>query len=286
MVKTHNSLPYLAILMGCILLYIVKMPASFAMSDTPESQQKNWVPEVAEARQDIQLSKSVIEDVKSKEPFINIQQKKIWDITDEDESEEDFDEDNETDSLWLTDLIGVLAMVMEAALWIIPILLVLYIYRYREYCVNLLKGKGFKREQDIIPETLFGLDIRAQSLPDNIEQEASSLWQQKKYREAVSLLYRGSLASLFKQYQFELSPGATEQDCIRQIELSHQSEVATESQHEQVHETRSLQRIAHFKRLTNVWIEVAYAHRVPAESAFVSVCNGWNQQFQLAEEKQ
>lgn len=274
----------LAMLSGFISICPAMMSAAFAMSDEPVSEETDWVPEVAEARLDIQASRSVIEDVKSKEPFINVQQKKIWDISDEDESEEDFDD--ETDSLWLTDLIGVLAMVVEAALWVIPVLLILYIYRYREYCLNLLQGKGFKRDQDIIPETLFGLDIREKSLPDNIEQEASLLWQHKKHRDAVSLLYRGSLASLFKQYKFELSPGATEQDCIRQIELSQQNETVGESQQAQDQETRSLQRIAHFKRLTNVWIETAYAHRVPAESAFLSVCNGWNQQFQNAEEKQ
>jgi len=262
------------------------MPVAFAMSDEPVSEETNWVPEVAEARQDIQASKSVIEDVKSKEPFINVQQKKIWDISDKDEDESEEDFDDETDSLWLTDLIGVIAMVVEAALWVIPVLLILYIYRYREYCVNLLQGKGFKRDQDVIPETLFGLDIREKSLPDNIEQEANLLWQQKKHRDAVSLLYRGSLASLFKQYKFELSPGATEQDCIRQIELSHHDEAVTEPQQAQDQTSRNLQRIAHFKRLTNVWVEIAYAHRVPADSAFVSVCTGWNQQFQSAEEKQ
>lgn len=263
------------------VFFLLSSSISMAESNAEKMQEKNWVPEVSESRQDINISKSVIEDIKSKEPFINIQQKKIWDFDDE----EEIDDLSDTDYLWLTDLFGLIAMVVEAALWVIPVLLVLYIYRYREYCMNLLQGKGFKRQQSDIPETLFGLDIRQQSLPDNIEQVAKELWQQKKFRDAVSLLYRGSLSSLFKQYKFELSPGATEQDCIRQIEIIDKvkSDIVSSNpdsiKNNSSEAVNGLQRIEHFKRLSRVWIEIAYAHRLPSESIFMSVCNGWNQQF-------
>lgn len=255
-----------------LLLFWFNISLSMAMSDTPDTEEKNWVPEVADARQDIQSSKAVIEEVKSKEPFVNIQQKRIWDFSDDEEPEV-----TDVDYLWLSDLFGFLAIIIEAALWVLPVLLLLYLYRYREYCLNLLQGRGFKRDQHEIPETLFGLDMRQKSLPDNIEDVARALWQDKNYREAVSLLYRGSLVSLFKQYKFELSPGATEQDCIRQIELSEKNKSHT--QNAVVDYQYSQSRIERFKHLTGLWIEIAYAHRQPEESVFALVCNGWNQLF-------
>lgn len=244
-----------------------------------KAKETNWRPEVAESRQDVQTSKSVIEDVKSKEPFINIQQERLWDFSqDDEEADTDFD----PDLMWLGDLINFLAVVVEAAFWIIPLLVLLYLYRYRDVCLSLVQGKGFKRTQTEIPETLFGLDMRQNSLPDNIENEALKLWQEKKYREAVSLLYRGSLVSLFEQYRFELAPGATEQDCVRQIDLSVKNQQDSNTSEELAIDStgvNSQQRINHFKRLTAIWIEIAYAHRMPTEERFKTVCDGWNENF-------
>lgn len=247
-----------------------------------QAKKNNWRPEVAESRQDVQTSKSVIEEVKSKEPFINIQQERQWDFSQEDD--EETDSDFNPDLLWLGGLINFLAVIVEAAFWIIPLLVLLYLYRYRDVCMNLVQGKGFKRTQTEIPDTLFGLDMRQKSLPDNIEKESMLLWQDKKYREAVSLLYRGSLVSLFEQYRFELAPGATEQDCVRQIDLSekNQQNINTHANKDLPADSKGVntqQRISHFKRLTNIWIEIAYAHRMPTEERFQAVCDGWNENF-------
>ena len=243
-----------------------------------QAKKNNWRPEVAESRQDVQISKSVIEDIKSKEPFVNVQQERQWDFSQDDD--EETDSDLNPDLLWLGELINFLAVIIEAAFWIIPLLVLLYLYRYRDVCINLVKGKGFKRTQTEIPDTLFGLDMRQKSLPDNIEKEAMQLWQDKKYREAVSLLYRGSLVSLFEQYRFELAPGATEQDCVRQIDVSEKNQQKTNKDlPADSNAVNTQQRINHFKRLTNIWIDIAYAHRMPTEDRFRTVCDGWNESF-------
>lgn len=239
------------------------------MSSADDKNHKNGRPEIADSRQDIQKSKSVITDIMSKAPFVNIKQEKIWNFEDENKEEElDINPDLE----WLGVIIRFLSMIIEAALWLIPVVIIFYLYTYREYWLNLVQGNGFKKDQPDIPDTLFGLDIRQETMPDDIENSAIELWQHKEFRQAVSLLYRASLAALFRQYKFELPAGATEQDCIRQIELSKKIQtdeipVITDP------------RITRFKDLTQIWINIAYAHRLPDDVNFNQICNGWNQCF-------
>ena len=116
-------------------------------------------PDVSEHRQDIEDSKMVISDIISNEPFVLIKEEKIWNF----EKEEKEDPEINPDIAWLTDLVGFITMLIEAALWILPLILLFYLYRYREYWLNLVQGKAFIKENVDIPDTLFGLDIRQQS---------------------------------------------------------------------------------------------------------------------------
>ncbi len=227
-------------------------------------------PEIADTRQDIQISRSVIKDIKSDKPFVNIEQERVWDF------QKDKTESADPDLQWLTELINFVSMLIEAVLWFIPVVIIFYLYRYREYWLNLMQGSRVKQSRPELPEALFGLDIRQQSLPDDIENTALELWQQKQFREAVSLLYRGSLLALFKQYQFELPAGATEQDCIYQIELNAKKQSADSAYNESVFTDLSITR---FKELTRLWISIAYAHQIPDETDFRNMCNDWNRYF-------
>ena len=97
----------------------------------------------------------------------------------------------------------------------------------------------------------------------------------------------GSLVSLFEQYRFELAPGATEQDCVRQVDLSEKNSQKNNKPHTNAKGhiatdskiVNTQQRIKQFKLLTTLWIEIAYAHRMPAEDRFKAVCDGWNESF-------
>ena len=238
-------------------------------------------PELSAERKGIEESKSIIKGIISSEPFVDIQEEKIWNF------EEDIKEENidvNPDIGWLSDAVRFFSMIIEAALWLVPILIVFYLYRYREYWFNLVQANGLQKDQPDIPETLFGLDIRKESLPDDIENAAQKLWQQSKHREAVSLLYRGALSSLFKQYRFELSPGATEQDCIRQLQLNSRagSDVTIDIPIDiPIDVTDVEERIKRFTRLTDVWVSIAYAHRFPEELVFSQICDDWNHYFSI-----
>ncbi len=252
------------------LLVYLYQPMAFAMSSIEEPDKIKWRPEIAEQRKPVEGSKPVIEEIKSKEPFINMQEEKIWSF------EEDKEDDKSIDSLgdfgWLDGFVKFLAMLIEAVLWVIPLVIIYYLYRYREVWMNLVQGKGFRTDKADIADTLFGLDVTRESLPDDIQFEAANLWHQGQHREAICLLYRGALAALLRVYAFNLPPGATEEDCLRQVE-QHQYAARNEAQPDVP------DRAGHFRRLTGLWINVAYAHRLPVEPDFLAICNSWNQTY-------
>ena len=255
---------------------LLQLTSVFAMTNTGLLDEENWRPVVKNERSDIQESKYIIKEIKSREPFIDIQEEKIWSFEGENKDLDSSDSDNDTS--WLSTLITFIAMLVEAFLWFLPIVIAFYLYRYREYWLDLIQNGRLKNKDQPLPETLFGLDIRQKSLPDDVEQVATQLWQKHKYREAVSLLYRGSLVALFKQYKFELPVGATEQDCIRQIEKS----ALQTGKNDHINQSQIVDandRIAHFKQLTQIWIKIAYAHQMPDDSVFKNICDDWNKKF-------
>ncbi|MCW8933541.1 MAG: hypothetical protein OQK98_02345 [Gammaproteobacteria bacterium] len=258
------------LLLVFMVSFILSTNAAFS-DDVIDQDVIDKRPDVSDNRKDIEESKAVIEEIMSNKPFVFIIEEKVWNF----EKTQEEPEIN-PDMAWLTGLVSFITMLIEALLWFVPVIVIFYLYRYREYWLNLIQGKKYKKDKTEIPETLFGLDIRQQSLPDDIENEAHLLWLKSQHREAVSLLYRGALASLFKQYRFDLAAGATEQDCIRQLEAGSPIINASNSETSQsVINKRTIQ----FKKLTDIWVSVAYAHRLPDDHLFEEVCNNWNQFF-------
>jgi hypothetical protein len=112
------------------------------------------------------------------------------------------------------------------------------------------------------PETLFGLDIRAESLPDDPATEARSLWERGERAAALSLLYRASLSRLAREEGFALGPAATEGDCVKLVERRFAADLA-----------------AFFRRLTRAWQSTAYAHRPPDDAGADALLGEWNTHF-------
>ena len=100
------------------------------------------------------------------------------------------------------------------------------------------------------PPTLFGLDVRPESLPADVAGAALQLAAKGDLAGALSLLYRGSLVTLMHRDQIELASGDTESDCLTKT-------------HQRVAEPAH----AYLVRLLLAWQGAAYAHRTvpPAE---------------------
>ena len=140
--------------------------------------------------------------------------------------------------------------------------MVFLLIRLNQYRLTQLRKAG-KTPPPKTPGTLFGLDIRKESLPDNILDAAQQLWQQSQFREAYSLLYRGALAHIAHEKQVPLHESFTEEECVAQF-----------------HEYDDSLQPLFFAQLTQQWQMVAYGHQVPDSSLFETTCDGWHFHFQ------
>lgn len=111
------------------------------------------------------------------------------------------------------------------------------------------------------PETLFGLDLRAETLPDDIPGTAESMWRSGDPAGALGLLYRGSLARLTDE-GVSLAESFTEDDCLRAAGAALEPE-----------------RHDYFAGLTRVWQLAAYGQRFPAASDGERWWSGWSRNF-------
>jgi hypothetical protein len=112
------------------------------------------------------------------------------------------------------------------------------------------------------PDFLFGMDVRPESLPDDVAATAEALARDSRTREALSLLYRASLVR-FMDAGVEFRQGDTEGDCMRRVEAA-----------------EAPARKAYFHRLVNAWQALAYAHHAVEVDAVVTLARAWRGQFE------
>jgi hypothetical protein len=119
-------------------------------------------------------------------------------------------------------------------------------------------------ERHAPPQTLFGLDVRPESLPADLANVAARLAAQDP-RSALSLLYRGALATLMHRDGLAIGNGDTEGDCLRRVHTTHRAELA-----------------AYFARLVGAWSQTAYAGRAPDAASVAGLCTDWSRHFAAA----
>ena len=123
-------------------------------------------------------------------------------------------------------------------------------------------GETGKNSADEIPEILFGLDLREESLPEDVSAQALQLYRDSDYRAALALLYRATLAYLVRHYEFNLDKGATEGDCLELVVKKLQLESKDE--------------VNYFVELTRAWQFTAYAHRIIPAGQMEQLCLNWS----------
>jgi hypothetical protein len=117
------------------------------------------------------------------------------------------------------------------------------------------------------PDFLFGLDVRPESLPDDVAAAARAALAAGNVECALSLLYRGALVALLHRERVEFRPGDTEDDCEHRIAGHVAPPTAT-----------------YFGRLLAAWRVTAYAHRPPAQDELAALCDAWPGHFALVQE--
>lgn len=171
---------------------------------------------------------------------------------DKDESEWNFD--------FLSGLGRVIARIAQVLGWLIVagivILLVRAALRYAGW------GGAQRVEKYEPPAALFGLDLRPQSLPEDVAAAAAALARAGQLREALSLLYRGALSALVHFKKVELAEGDTEHDCLAAAQPV----------------LRNDGRL-YFGELVDAWCKTAYARRLPQPDQIEKLCGEWDRHF-------
>ncbi|MEM9597048.1 MAG: DUF4129 domain-containing protein [Acidobacteriota bacterium] len=160
---------------------------------------------------------------------------------------------------WVTALIGGLAAIGEVLVWIVGLglLAVVALAAFR----LMGRGDGDRGKDTGAPAQILGLDLRPESLPDDVPAASRELWLAGRHVEALSLLYRGALARLAAS-GVELRESFTEDDCLR----------ATRT-------VSPRERAEVFERLTRAWQRAAYAHRLPDDDGAQQLWTAWPDAF-------
>lgn len=157
-----------------------------------------------------------------------------------------------------------IAQGLEVLLWGILIgALIMLAWRYRDWARTFVSRRGPRKPKVVkpIPTQLFGLELGAETLPDDVAAAAEHLWSTQP-REALGLLYRGLLSRLLHDFKLPLKSADTEGQVL-----------------ERVHLLQHAQLLAFSDELTRHWQNLAYGHRLPPLSAQQKLCSDWRNLF-------
>ncbi|MFC5051974.1 hypothetical protein ACFPK9_15330 [Rubritalea spongiae] len=143
---------------------------------------------------------------------------------------------------------AVLAAIVAGLVWLI--------YSNRHVFTG-TKVSGLSKAEPKV-SSVMGMDITPESLPDDIVAAARKAWDERKYQEAMSLLYRGAISAIVLQDDVEISDGDTELDCLRSV-------------HSQISDERG----EYFDRLTHCWMRLAYGSAVPSNEDASWLMRAW-----------
>lgn len=219
----------------------------------------------ASAAESARDTRSVIREVLADPDFQEFREKRVW------RSRTESAPKSETASRpFLMDILmsiaEALSQLSRFAAYLLIGIAVIFIVLYLGRAVRTWSAAGSRPEVDrpVPPHTLFGLDVRPESLPDDLAELAARTAAQDP-RMALSLLYRGALATLMHRDRLDIESGDTEGDCLRRVRTTNRNDLA-----------------AYFARLVGAWSDVAYAGRSPEPANIVALCTEWPHHFGAA----
>lgn len=204
----------------------------------------------------------VITEVLASEDFGKKETVTRWRLRDPDPGEDEGSESNPDMIPPLAKLGNVVAKAIEIVFWIgtagLIAVALLYIAKNSGPIQDLIKQ--LRRRKIDVPIVIGSLALKPDELPSDIEAHARQAWVASQHREALSLLYRGSILRLLA-LGVRLPNSATEGDV-----LVHAQDVLQAASYEAL------------KGITETWQVLAYGHRVPASETFEQLC----QQYRMA----
>ena len=114
---------------------------------------------------------------------------------------------------WLSSFARFLSDTSRFLLWGVVAVLVAILAVSARHLINV---RAFERRAKAAAAVshVRDLDVRPESLPDDVGAAAWALWQAGRVPEAMSLLYRGALSRLIHKYRVPITSSATEGECL------------------------------------------------------------------------
>ena len=150
--------------------------------------------------------------------------------------------------------------VLEILIWLALAAFVIWLINKYSHWLNWvnLPTRTNKDKSRSIPNKILGMEMSQESLPDDVLAVFASLINNKKYRDALSLLYRASLSAIVHRGDIEIPASATEQECCKIVASKRDKNEST-----------------FFRSLTHAWIMLAYAEHEPSEETLAGLQQGW-----------
>jgi len=178
---------------------------------------------------------------------------KTLQLRDRDKKPEDKKKDSDGFG-WLKDFVAKVSEAARLLVWALGALALAWlVIRIRRW-VQVRAGGGRHRMAPL-PSHIGSLDIRPESLPDDVGSAVASLWQRGQRRPALSLLYRGALSRLVHLHAVPIRNASTEGECVALSE----GRLAPPSRD-------------FFARLVAAWQLAAYGGRLPPTAGVLALC--------------
>jgi uncharacterized protein DUF4129 len=157
---------------------------------------------------------------------------------------------------WLTRLFDLFAQSSSLLLWILGALCAAIA---AVYAIRMLRQRApVAAAQEPGVTTVQGLDIRPESLPENIGAAALELLEAGREREALSLLYRGALSRAVHRHGIAILASATEGEALRAVNAR-----------------LDPPRAAYFADLVALWQRAVYAGELVMREPIDRLCRGF-----------
>ena len=126
---------------------------------------------------------------------------------------------------WIAELFKWIGGAARMVIWTV---IAIVVAMFAVAIIRQLRQMELRRSQPRfdVPTHVRDLDIRPESLPDDIGATALQLWEAGEHRAALSLLYRGLLSRLVHVHEVPIKQSSTEGDCIELAENHLQQDAA------------------------------------------------------------
>lgn len=153
---------------------------------------------------------------------------------------------------------GIFGWFAESArvfLWVAGVILAALLAVFLLRVARSIRGASQLQKRFVAPSHVRDLDIRPESLPEDVGAAAAALWDRGEHRAALALLYRALLSRLVHAYSVPIQVSSTEGDCLA-LAMPRLSGTAS----------------GYTVRLITVWQNAVYGGARPAEATVHSLC--------------